>query len=32
MDETPKVSILVPVYNRADIIRVTLDSAVNQTY
>ncbi len=32
MEDTPKVSILVPVYNRADIIRATLDSAVNQTY
>ncbi len=32
MDEMPKVSILIPVYNRADIICATLDSAVNQTY
>jgi glycosyltransferase involved in cell wall biosynthesis len=32
METVPKVSILIPVYNRADIIRETLDSAVNQTY
>lgn len=32
MENTPKVSILIPVYNRADIIRETLDSAVHQTY
>jgi glycosyltransferase involved in cell wall biosynthesis len=32
MDTLPKVSILVPVYNRQNIIRETLDSAVNQTY
>ena len=28
----PKVSILIPVYNRAEIIGETLNSAVNQTY
>lgn len=32
MATVPKVSILIPVYNRADIVRETLDSAVNQTY
>lgn len=32
MENEPKVSILIPVYNRADIVQETLDSAVNQTY
>lgn len=32
MVSPPKVSILVPVYNRAKIILETLNSAVNQTY
>jgi len=32
MVNTPKVSILIPVYNRARIILETLHSAVNQTY
>jgi glycosyltransferase involved in cell wall biosynthesis len=32
MKKEPKVSILIPVYNRADIVQETLDSAVNQTY
>lgn len=32
MIDLPKVSILVPAYNRADLIIETLDSAVNQTY
>lgn len=29
---TPKVSILIPSYNRADVIRETLECAVSQTY
>ena len=32
MPYSPKVSILIPVYNRAKIISETLNSAVNQTY
>lgn len=32
MNNLPKVSILIPVYNREKIILETLDSAVNQTY
>jgi len=32
MVNNPKVSILIPVYNRAKIILETLNSAVNQTY